>query len=271
MTIAIKFGDSNDPNSVSGVVYFDAVTKYEKDYGGRTAKHPIEAGAHITDHYYSENPKYRIQGVVSEVDFSPLPTLVAFDGEAPLNASTPPSPVTVGGGVSSWRSLIPDVVSQFLGIDYPDVDGDRSERVNFSIQIEDSFKEILHGLYFNEERGKLENRATLISLFEMGGNSVIPERTIENLVITGFKVSEDDESGTALFFDMQLEEIRFATSEQAEAPEPAPNTAESRGTQGTKNAGNVPAEKQESSSEVPRLTAGGQAGKAAINVKELGQ
>lgn len=269
MTLAIKFGDSNDPNSVSGVVYFDAVTKYDKIYGGKTAKHPIEAGAHITDHYYSENPQYRIQGVVSEVDFSPIPTLTAFDGEAPLNASTPPSPVTVGGGSGSWRSLIPDVVSQFLGIDYPSVDGDRVERVNFSIPIEDYFKEILHGLYFNEERGKLENRATLVTLFEMGGNSVIPERTIENLVVTGFKVSEDEETGTALFFDMQLEEIRFATSEQADAP--APNTAESRGTQGTKDIGNVPAEKQNPDSDVPILTASGQAEKAKDNVKEVAQ
>jgi|SRR5690625_1243713 len=262
MTIAIKFGDVNDPDSVSGVVYFDAVVKYGKQYGGRVASHPIEAGANITDHYISQNKKYQVQGVISEVDFSPLSTLVAFDGEAPMNAATPPSPVTVGG-VNEWRSLIPDVVSQFLGNSYPNAEADRFERTNFYSQVEEAMEEILHGLYYNQERERLENRATLVTMFEMEGNSVIPSKTIENLLITSFRINEEEETGSAMFFEMTLEQVMIVSSEQAEAPSPAPNTREERQTSGVENKGNQEVYKSTESANDTDPTASEMASKGA--------
>lgn len=236
MTIAIKFGDSRDPNSISGVIYFDAVTKYTKTYGGQVATHPTEAGVSMADHYIANNKKFQISGVISDVDFSPLSTLVAFGGEGAINAATPPSPVSIGG-ISEWRNYIPDVVSQYLGTQYPKVNADRQERPNFALQVDNIIEELLHGLYYNPDRGKLENRATLVTLFEMEGSSVIPSKTIENLLITSFKVEEDEDSGTALFFEMVLEQIRIYSSERADAPNPAPNSKTSRQTSKSTNKG----------------------------------
>lgn len=220
MAIAIQFGDSNDNSSVSGVIYIDAVVRYEKRMGGKTAQHPIEAGASIVDHYISNNMALRLQGVVSSVDFSPIPSLVFLENESPLNFNPPPQEVSVGGLGSGLYSLLPDVVSQFLGNSQSEVSVDTFERESRKGEIEALMEDILHGLYFNEERRKWENRMTPVTLYEMGIGSFEPETIIEDLVITQFVSTEDVESGDALFFDMTLEKIQFVTLEEAEAPNP---------------------------------------------------
>lgn len=255
MTIAIKFGDSKDPKSISGVIYFDAVTKYDKKYGGKTTSHPLEVGASITDHYISDNKKYKVEGVVSHVDFSPIPTMVTLEEDPVTNKNNPPIPVQVVGGGNLIDMLMPDVISQFLGANIPEVIMDESERVNFRDMVEDTLERILHGVYYNEEEERLENRMTLITLFEMEGSGVNPTKTIQDLVITNFEIKEDPETGDALFFQMDMEQVSYVMLKDAEAPEPAQGSKESRTTSGTKDNGNI--EERKESTDSP-ITASGQ-------------
>ena len=85
MSLALKFGDLQAGGSdIKGIIYFDAVTVYTKDYSGKVTSHPIEAGASISDHFVSDNPKFKISGVLSHVDWSPVPEKIsggALDGE----------------------------------------------------------------------------------------------------------------------------------------------------------------------------------------------
>lgn len=255
MTIAIKFGDNNDVRSVSGVIYIDAVTNYSKNMGGKTAQHPIEAGASIVDHYIADNRTFRVQGVLSSVDFSSLPNMVRIEGETPINSNGVPSDVSVGTTGSGLYSLLPDVVTQFLGVRRPEVSVDMSERSNYRTEVEGMLEEILHGLYYNEERDKWENRMTLVTLFEMGVGTSTPENIIEDLVITGFNITEDSESGDAMFFDMSLEKVTFVTLEKAEAPSPPKGTKASRTTAEQKKTGTQTGEVEKADGTVPKENA----------------
>lgn len=236
MTIAIKFGDSQDVQSVSGVIYFDAVTKWEKTYGGKTTQHPIESGASITDHYISDNKKYKLSGVISSVDFSPLPSMIVLDGENVSNINPQPTPVQVMGD-NPFSNLIPDILSQILGTATPSISMDNYERVNHGAAVEGVMEQILHGLYYNQDEHRLENKMTLTTLFEMENGSTMPSKTIENLVITKFGVSEDPETGDALQCEMELEQVSFVMLQDAEAPTPTEGTKASRATAKEKDLG----------------------------------
>lgn len=237
MSLAIKFGDSNVNNSVTGVIYFDAVTDYSKQYGGKVTEHPLAAGASITDHYISSNKKYKIKGVISGIDFLSLPLNFKIDGEDIYNKKDYVLPVSIPS-LNILDSFLPDVISQFLGTDSPSPIISPQAVKDYRLDIENALEQILHGLYYNEERKKWENRMTLVTLFELNGAEV-PSKIIENLAITSFNIEENAESGDALFFDMSLEQITFAKLEKAEAPKPANKSKTARATQEKKNEGNV--------------------------------
>src|SRR5690606_29729368 len=112
MSLAIKFGDSTDQTSLSGAIYFDVVTQYNKNLGGRVTEHPIEAGASITDHYIFKNPVYSISGVISHIDFSPIASLLDLDGDPVMNNQTPPQPLVVNDLGAGLERFIPGVVGQ---------------------------------------------------------------------------------------------------------------------------------------------------------------
>ena len=235
MSLAIKFGDSNVNNSVTGVIYFDAVTDYSKQYGGKVTEHPIEAGASITDHYISSNKKYKIKGVISGIDFLSLPANHKIEDNEIFNKKEEITPVSIPSP-SILDAFMPDVISQFLGNDPPSPVLSEQEVKDYRLEIENALEQILHGLYYNEDRKKWENRMTLVTLFELNG-AEIPSKIIENLVITSFNIEETPETGDALFFDMSLEQVNFVTLESAEAPKPAPKTKAARATQEKKNEG----------------------------------
>lgn len=237
MSLAIKFGDVSDPSSISGAIYFNAVTEFNRKYAGRVTEHPIEAGASISDHFISSNPRIHIRGVISAMDFSPLPSVIHLDNEPVKNNAQQPSPVSVGGFGSKLRQSLPDVIGQFLPEVSPQINMDRGERENFGPEFEKLFKDLINGLYFNQNRGKWENRMTPSTLYEIEGLGAIPY--MDNLIVTNFSVEEDAETGDALHFVMDLEQVQFVTLESAEAPKPEKNTKTQRQTEPTKDKGTV--------------------------------
>lgn len=235
MTIAIKFGDSNVKTSITGVIYFDVVTKYQRQYGGKVTEHPLEAGASITDHYIANNKKYNIEGIISGVDFSTIDPNITIDGEPILNKNVNNTPVEIPS-TPLIDKFIPDVISQFIGQASPTpvLTGNAK---SYNKEIEQGLATVLHGLYYNEQRKKWENRMTLVTLFELDGPTI--SNTIENLAVTSFSVNEDAQTGDGLSFSMTLEQVTFVKLENAEAPRPAAGSKTGRATTNKTNGGNV--------------------------------
>lgn len=238
MSLAIKFGDSTNQNSLSGSVYFSAVTSYTKDHSGRVTEHPIEAGASISDHFISNNPKFSIEGVISSVDFSNIPSMV-FLGDTldPVENNRPePIPVSILD-TSGLRRLIPGVVDQFIPVSVPTVTMEQPFPGSYKMSMENLFESIINGLFYNPTRKRWENRMTTAILYELEGSQVT--KPIPNLVMTSCRVSEDEESGDSLFVSMSFEQVRFVTLEKAEAPKPT-ETKTQRGASEKKDMGNKP-------------------------------
>lgn len=234
MSLVIKFGDSKNPNSISGAIYFDAVTRYGRDYSGKVTEHPLEAGAQITDHYISNNPKFSISGVISSVDFSNIPSQLSIDGEGVINNNAQPAAVSVKD-MSGVKKFLPDVAAQFFGKKKPEVTMDMNQRVNYKYMIEDFLAEILSGLQWNPKRQKLENKMTLAVLYEMVLG--IPARPLRDLVCTSVNIDEDEETGDALILTVTFEQVMFVKSNTAKAP-PKPKGKKATD---TKDKGNKPA------------------------------
>lgn len=251
MSLAIKFGDSTDENSVSGAIYFDAVTDYRKDYAGKLTEHPIEAGVSVSDHYVSSNPKIKISGIISHIDFSSVTDFLYLDDEPVINTNSQPASVQVSNLGSSLRKFVPGSIAQFLPTISASAFVDPSQRVNHKDTIEKSLRELLNGLYYNKERERWENRMTTTTLFEIDGLSPIP--VFQDLVVTSFSVSETVENGDAVFVDLTMEQARFVTLEKAEAPKPKKGTSTSRSTAEKKNKGKAPSTPKSTPPESPSV------------------
>lgn len=234
--IAIKFGDLSDPKQLSGLIFLDAVTSWRKDFNGRMTEHPVEAGVSISDHFISENPKFTISGIMSSVDLSPIPFTVMVDGNIPSNANPPPIPVSVNNLGSGLTRFIPDSISQFLPSTTPSIIG-AVLRQDHREAVETLLETIMNGVFYNEEKSRWENRMTLSTIYETDNGRL--GKSYTDCVMTSYKVNEDLESGDALSVELSFEQVRFATSQSAEAPAPAKGSPEAKGTKPTTNKGTV--------------------------------
>ena len=238
MTLAIKFGDTQREDSISGVLFFDAVTEFSKTYSGNTTEHPIESGALITDHFISDNPVFEIKGVFSHVDFSPTPSIITIDGEPPLNQNPAPFQSYINGGNSLLERFLPTSVNQFLTLGSGSVVMDNFSRNNFNRDIEELVYQLVNGVRWNSERDRWELNTTTATLYEVEGNTATNPRG--DLVLTNFKVNEDADSGDAMIFSMTLVQVMFVTSQDAEAPKVNTGNADGRKQTSTKDKGTQP-------------------------------
>lgn len=261
MSLALKFGDIADPTALSGVIYFDAVTSYTRDFSGRVTSHPIEAGASITDHFISNNPTINFSCVISSVDITSIGNRLVVDGETPMNASPQPSVVSIGSLGGLLREMTPGVISQFFPRLLPSINMDRNSKEDFGPSIAKFLEDILSGLQFNAERKRWENRMVTATLYEIERG--VPINPLQDLVITKFVKKEDENTGDAFFADITLEKVNFVTLEVAEAPKVEKGTPTSRKTGDTKNKGTVNSTPRPApSKEKERITVLGQIEKA---------
>ena len=220
MSLAIKFGDYSTPNQdIRGIIYLDATTQYGKKFGGKVTSHPIESGANVSDHFTVQNPKFQVNGVISGADLSPIPSNIFLEDEGVMNANQPAEAATIVDLNSTLRKFVPDSLGQFVPSMAPQVIGGNTPRTDFKEQVEALLELIMSGLYFNEQRNRWENRMVLITLYETIGSYLGKSRY--NLVLTDYSVRETVETGNGLFLELAFEQVRFATSEKAEAPKPA--------------------------------------------------
>ena len=216
MSLAIKFGNVNDSNSISGFIYFDAVTDYSRSYGGKVTSHPIDAGASVSDHFVSDNPRFRVNAVVSGVDLSAIPSKILIDNEAPLNTNLQPNSISVNNFYSNLTSILPASVLQFIESNQFTIDGGGGLRKNYKKEVSFLIENLIKGLYYNENRKKWENRMTPITLYEMEGETFTD--AYNNLILINANFSEGVDNWDALNADFQFEQVRFVTLEKVDAP-----------------------------------------------------
>lgn len=216
MTLAIKWGD--EASDVSGMIYFDAVTLYNRSYTGQVTKHPVDLGGNITDHFIRENPRFTLSGVISSVDISTnVATLSGITGETIVNERGVVAPVQVGSSNQSLISrLLPASISQFTGSGKPEVtlDGERQEDRE---SIRELITNLTNGVRFNEDTGQFDPYVEVIRLYEFDG--VTLRRATDNLVITSINYNESSDSGDALYVDLQIEQVTFAYLKKTEIPQ----------------------------------------------------
>lgn len=249
MSLAIRVGNSEDKEVLSGLFYINATERYEITYQNRVTKHPLDSGASITDHVVMENPVFTIQGVISGVDVDLTYSQTyeeAFDGDQPMNRRKRIPITDITKDENKFAKFIPDIVGQFLksggyNIQFigSDEDADTLQRSVLDLVVNTMTK-----ITYNKTRNRYFNSVVPVTLYEMGEG--VYERNIvkahKDLVITSFNIKEDAESGAALFFNMTLEQYRrvgiemVAYSKVDESVKKAASTKKSNGSVGAKDA-----------------------------------
>ncbi|MNG04834.1 hypothetical protein D3C84_879950 [compost metagenome] len=94
----------------------------------------------------------------------------------------------------------------------------------------------MDGLKYNSKTNKLESYITLVELYEFDGVNI--RDIISDLVITSVRIREDANTGDALYIDLTLEKVQFATLEKSELPKDVQKSLKSK-IDSKKNKGNV--------------------------------
>lgn len=217
MAIMIKIGDLTSP--LTGLFYLDATTQFNRTYKGKISTNPLDSGAQLSDHYSADNPVVNISGVISGVDFSPIPPMLLFEGEQVMNQNPQPVEVNVTNQQSSWRQFVPDSIDQFLPNADPALIVDTGSRQDFKDMIEELMSTVMSGVFYNDKLGRWQNYMTPITIVETDGVQIV--KAVGGYAFTGFSIKEDTNTGESLHLEMTLEKPRFADSMQAEAPKPA--------------------------------------------------
>jgi hypothetical protein len=213
MSLALRWGDE----TTGGFLYFDAVTNYTQSYTGQVTKHPIDAGGSITDHFFKDNPKFTVSGVMTGADITHGSYLIADEeGRSPTNINKPTRRVDINTGKTSLLGgLLPDSVSQFLSD--PTVEVTTEPRRAFDMEsIRDQFIDLVSGTKYNENTGQFDSNVQLVKLFEYDGGSLIKARP--NLVVTSVSFQETPDTGYLLQFTISFEQVTFAYLKKEDIP-----------------------------------------------------
>ena len=214
MTLALNWNDENG----GGFVYLDAVTLYTQDHSGKTTAHPIDYGSNISDHYYKNNPKYKVGAVISGLDISTGSYLVQnAKGDLAYNTNFPPSAVSVNSTDSSvLRKFLPASLGQFLSDSTPDVVVDAA-RTDLTEQIRDALISLTSGVVLDQTTGRYNPNIQLIDLYEYDGYKLT--RVINRLVMTNVTFRETPDTGYALYCDFSFEQVTFASLKKTQIPQ----------------------------------------------------
>ncbi len=197
MSLAIKFGDMDDPSSSSGFIYMDAVTQYSRDFKGSVTSHPIGSGGKISDHFIRDNPVYSFTAVISGADISiGKEFILGESGDVPMNVFPDIPEVKIKGNESNLLSLLPDSVSQFFVDAEASVSVSNTRRRDTLVRI----RSLLETLFDKDG-------LSLITLYEYKNNKL--DKFIDPLVMTSLSFQENPDSGLALYINVTLEQISF--------------------------------------------------------------
>lgn len=206
MTVAIK-------RSNGDLFWFDAVLSFGRQLSGSVSKHPLETGAVITDHTTIDNEVITLSGVLSDADFNlRRPTIGAqqaevfgitdkqFMNNTPVTGTSNEIQNTIIiTEKSTFTKYLPDLVGQFLGTTAPEVriaDG-TPLKVMPAAAVQGHLEQMMTG----------REEFTLLS-FDAG----TIQEAFENCVMTSLGFTEDPDSGFAVYPNITIERVKYATS-----------------------------------------------------------
>lgn len=222
--MSFALGWEGDEIQGGGLLFFDAITSWNRSYTGQVTKHPVNSGANITDHFVKNNPIFTMSAVISGVDVSVAPDTLRTEsesaeggaGDKPYNTRKAPAGVSVGSDSSLLMKYIPNVIGQFLPDKLPEVTMEEP-RQDTAEEIQDILVSLQSGEGFSLITGIYQTNIRAVNLYETdGGVTLVKKLPASNsfLVITSINFKEDPDSGYALFADITFEQVTFATSKK---------------------------------------------------------
>lgn len=221
MSLAIQWGtpttsNIEDQSLESGFIYFDAVTSFTTAYKGSVTKHPIDGGGNITDHFIRDNPQFTLSVVISPYDISTNSYLITdLEDTTPYNVREAPTAVSVSSDDNMFKKFIPDSIGQWLTDELPEVTVDGA-RTDYTEQIKDLLSGLIQRKQYNEKTGQFENIVQHVSLYEYFGLQL--KRITSNLVVTAITFKEDANTGSALYAELSIEQVEYATIRKTVIP-----------------------------------------------------
>ena len=188
MTIAIMFDNSD-------ILWIDAVVQYSRNYPSKITKHPIALGATISDNIIRDPLTISIQGIISNADFNigrsdtDADNLGNLLNNNPINQSVSVTTATL----SPLGSVISALSPVSLADPIPNISMQKVRAQNI-VQIADS---------------KLTNCWTngqTVTILDLDENGFVI-RSFENMAINNYGPEENPDTGDALEFKLQLEQI----------------------------------------------------------------
>lgn len=198
MTIAIKTANND-------VYVFTAVTAFSENYASKATEHPIEGRTNVTDHVITNQPSYRLSGIIVPSDI----------GGATIQSSRPSmqyhgaSNVTADSVVietqkeSVFSALVPEAFSNLM-------EGDKTS-VSFA-EVDDAV--VLETM--KKTLVALKDSAAIVSLILFDG-AIISE-IIDDCLIESIAFEDTPETGEALDISMTLTKAEFVTLGITSAP-----------------------------------------------------
>lgn len=207
MTIAIKRANGD-------LIWFDAVVNFGRQFSGSVSKHPLETGAVITDHTIIDNEIISISGVLSDADFNLNRPLIDSQQAATFGLqnkqfvnNTPVTSVDDTGTPmyqnvmidegNNLARFLPESIGQFFGTNKPTVTMQYPEKVKLALTVADDL------IAMHQGREEFE----LINFSEDKIREVF-----SNCVMTSLSFNEDPDTGSAVYPNMTIERVKYATS-----------------------------------------------------------
>ena len=217
------------------LIYFDAITSYNRTYSASVSKFPISSGGNISDHITRENPQFSFAAVITNGGWSN--SINTYDSIGDFfsgndirffNGRPYVSPVRVLLDPSRFTKYLPDSITQFFSSATPEVIVDDRSEGDYVKQTEDTLK----NLVLEEE---------IVSLYEFDSRGML-RGEITDVVITSVDFSEDADSGDALDVNISCEKIYKTTSQMTSIPKGAVQGGVKDKASSTSNKGQAPLE-----------------------------
>jgi hypothetical protein len=213
MTIAIRRENGD-------ILWFDAVEGFDEVLSSMVTKHPIATGSFVADHITKDNPKFTLRGVLSDADFNfnrpqldynATLNVIGLGQEEvtfPMNGvkkqytnNTPvDNPVSINSNKNTFKSFLPEAISQFTSTSIPEVVVTEQPKVKSASAVRLDLVRIRE---MKEEFTLVDYEDNLI------------RRSWSGCVLVNLSFSEDADGGdsSALFPVMEIEQVVYTNVE----------------------------------------------------------
>jgi hypothetical protein len=202
MTIAIRRENGD-------ILWFDAVEGFDETLSSTVTKHPVATGSFIADHITKDNPRFTLRGILSDADFNfNRPQLGnEYEGWQSVNTrkqyvnNTPvDSPVSINSNKNTFKSFLPESISQFTSTSIPEVVVTEQPKVKSASAV-------------RMDLVRIRDMKEEFTLVDFEDNLI--RRSWSNCVFTNLSFSETPEGGDsqALFPVMEIEQVVYTSVE----------------------------------------------------------